>query len=113
MASREDAEPPSRMDGRAAWGEGLGREATGRLAFLPLAAVRPAVVRLGVACVEEGRFEGRLEELTPELPDLADWVGHGPQANDRPGRGVHDGDVLGFGYAFRVDTDHPQVHAPL
>src|SRR6267154_4188614 len=56
----------------------------------------------------------RLEELTPELPDLPDWVGHGSQGYDaRPRRRVDDGHRLGVRHTLGMDPDHAQMYAAL
>jgi hypothetical protein len=100
LVSRDEGAPGNRIEGRpGAVGAGAGAAGRDRAAgfwvvaavCLARAAVRLAVVRLaGVALarwtlrpvIPEGRLERRLEELTPELPDLADWVGHGPEGYD-------------------------------
>src|SRR5256885_8194524 len=62
----------------------------------------------------DGFFAGLLEELTPELSDLTDWVGRRPQSYDR-GLGRHLGHALGRRVrdAFGVDPDHPVVNPAL
>src|ERR1700730_7990321 len=84
-----------------------------RLALVRLAGV--ALVRLALrALIPDERFEGRLEELTPELPDLADGIGHGPQRyNSRPRRCVDYGHRLGIRHALGMDPDHAKVDATL
>src|SRR5712691_3225880 len=54
----------------------------------------------------------RLEELTPQLPDPADWVRDSLEGHHRTGprRGLDDRGVLGLWYAFRMDPDHAQVN---
>jgi hypothetical protein len=47
-----------------------------------LAFARFAGAPLAGALTRAGLFGGRLEELTPELPDPADWVRHGLQGHD-------------------------------
>lgn len=87
--------------------------ATVRLAVVRLAGVGPARWALR-ALIREGRLEGRLEELTPELPDLADWVGHGSQGYDpRPRRCIDDSHWLGIRHALGMDADDAQVDAAL
>src|ERR1700681_3257624 len=81
--------------------------AAGRLDLPP---GRPA---LGAFALD-GLFEGRLEELTPELPDLADRARHGPQSDDRgPRRGVDDGHRLRIRHTLGMDPDDTQVDAAL
>src|ERR1700682_415083 len=81
-----------------------------------MADVRLAVARLAGAPLTDGLardrlFGGRLEELTPELPDPADWVRHGLQGYD-PGarRGLNDCH-LRLGNSLRVDSDHAEMNA--
>ncbi len=116
MVSGEDPGPGSGGFGRI--GDGAVRGWTG--GALALVGPRFALVRVDflddartgffAACLVAARAfpDGRLEELTPELPDPAHRVRDGLERHHRtrPGRGLDDGGVLGFGHPFRMDPDH-------
>src|SRR5260370_1394958 len=75
-----------------------------------LASDLPALFALALVCL----LGGRLEELTPELPDLADWARQGPERyNRRPGRRVDDRHGFRVRQAFGVNPDDPEVHSAL
>src|SRR5947208_10091019 len=62
----------------------------------------------------DGFFNGLLEELTPELPDLPDWVRHRPQSYDgRLRLHLRESLWMRVGHALRVDPDHAVVDAAL
>src|ERR1700675_3446983 len=67
--------------------------------------------RPGAPC---GSREAPLEELTPELPYPAHWVGEALDGNDRRVCcGVDDDLLITVGNALRVDPDHAVVDAAL
>src|SRR4030088_1398204 len=57
--------------------------------------------------------DGRLEELTPELPDPADRVRERPEGHHLRRQRVRPDDrgVLRLGYPLRMNPDHTVVHA--
>jgi hypothetical protein len=79
-----------------------GRSAAGRFA-VPFG-------RRALRALRGGLCEGRLEELTPELPDPADRVRRCPKGDDpRPRRCFDDGRGLRLRDTFWMNTDHPMV----
>jgi hypothetical protein len=88
VARRRDpvAFRPAALPGAAAFGERLD-------GALRAAAASPGPGEAALALA--GLLEGRLEDLTPELPDLADRAWHRPQSYDRgPRRRVDDGHMM-------------------
>src|SRR5450759_400535 len=77
----------------------------------PFGACRACAARPGVP---DGLPDEPLEELTPELPYPAHWVGEALHGHDRRARcGVDDDLFLAVGDTLRVDPDDTVVDAAL
>src|SRR5258708_23810579 len=123
MVSREDPGPGSggfdRIGDGAVpgWTAGAVALVGPRFALVRVDFLDGARTGFFAACLVAARAfpDGRLEELTPELPDPAHRVRDGLERQHRtgPGRGLDDGGVLGFGHPFGMDPDHAQVDTTL